>query len=49
MADEWSLRPLYILLFAAGVGILLSLAMNTELATEFGEDAPRRTEATLLR
>ena len=37
MADDLGLRPLYLLLFTAGIGILVALALDIRAETKAGE------------
>jgi hypothetical protein len=44
MPEDSGLRPLYLLLFAAGIGILVSLAMNARADVKPIDDTPRHIE-----
>jgi hypothetical protein len=45
MADEWILRPLYLLLFTAGFVILVALAVNERASAKPPHDMPPYRDA----
>lgn len=49
MTDDIGLRPLYLLLFATGIGILVLLVLNAWVDTEPTEELSRHIEAAPLR
>lgn len=48
MADDSGLRPLYLLLFAAGFGVLVSLALNVWADAETGAGLPDHVEPSTV-